>query len=186
MAKKALVVIATGTEEMECVITVDVLRRGGVEVELAGLIGKDATRCSRGVAVVPDIELSQAKGPYDAIVLPGGLDGSKAFSESKLLGEMLKGQERDGGIIAAICAAPTALRIHGIGVGKNLTSYPSVQSQVVEGGNYTYKEDEVVVDGNLITSRGPGTAFSFALTLVEKLVGQEKAKEVARGMLTSF
>ncbi|KAK5644106.1 hypothetical protein RI129_007951 [Pyrocoelia pectoralis] len=160
---------------MECIITVDVLRRSGVHVDLAGVSGKGGTKCSRGVVVLPDIELSEAKGPFDAIILPGGLGGSKAFCESKALGEMLKEQE-----------PPTALRTHCVGFGKNLTSYPSVESQVMDGGNYTYKEDEVVVDGSLITSRGPGTAFKFALTLVEHLVGVEKAKEVARGMLTSY
>lgn len=82
-------------------------------------------------------------------------------------------------------SAPTALKAHGVGSGKNVTSYPSVKDKV-EGCGYTYKEDNVVVDGNIITSRGPGTAFDFALTIVDKLVGKEKAAEVAKGMLLTY
>lgn len=84
-----------------------------------------------------------------------------------------------------LIAAPTALKAHGIGLGKQITSYPSVESKLTEGDAYIYKHDDVVVDGNIITSRGPGTSFKFALTIVEKLVGKEKASEVAKGMLVS-
>ncbi|KAK4878833.1 hypothetical protein RN001_011339 [Aquatica leii] len=185
MVKKALVLIAEGTEEMECVISVDVLRRAGVEVTLAGIAGNDPVKCSRNVVVVPDSSLCDAtsKGPYDAIVLPGGLGGSKAFAECKELGQLLKEQETAGRIVAAICAAPTALNAHSIALGKSITSYPSVEAQVMQNAKYNYKTDSVVVDGNLTTSRGPGTAFQFALSLAEQLTGKEKATEVAKAML---
>ncbi|KAF5291597.1 hypothetical protein FQA39_LY14319 [Lamprigera yunnana] len=183
MGKTALVLIAEGTEEMECVISVDVLRRAGINVTLAGLTGSHPVKCSRNVMVVPDKSFSDCKDVYDAVVLPGGLDGSKAFVESKELGQFLKEQETAGRIVAAICAAPMALNKHSIGSGKNITSYPSVQPKVMENANYNYKEEKVVVDDNLTTSRGPGTAFDFALSLVEQLVGKEKAAEVAKGML---
>lgn len=75
------------------------------------------------------------------------------------------------------------MKAHGIAFGKNITSYPSVQAQLTEGGSYVYKTDNVVVDGNVITSRGPGTSFQFALTLVEVLMGKDKSAEVAKGML---
>lgn len=88
--------------------------------------------------------------------------------------------------IGIIVLAPTALKAHGIAIGKRVTCYPSMEPQMVEGGNYNFQQDDVVVDGNIVTSRGPGTAFKFALALVEQLVGKEKASEVAKGMLLSY
>ncbi|XP_004518029.1 protein dj-1beta [Ceratitis capitata] len=183
MSKTALVILAPGGEEMEFVIAADVLRRAGVKVTVAGLLGGDAVKCSRDVCIVPDTSLDIAKGSiYDAIVLPGGLGGAKAMSENAELGALLKEQEAAGRIVAAICAAPTALVAHGIGTGKSLTSYPSVKKQLEDA--YQYVDDQKVVqDGNLITSRGPGTAFDFGLKLAEVLAGADKAKEVAKGML---
>ncbi|RZC42546.1 DJ-1 [Asbolus verrucosus] len=188
MAKRALVFLAPGAEEMEAVISIDVLRRGGIDVTVAGLPDSNLVACSRGVNIKPDISISEAssKGPFDVVVLPGGLGGSKALSESKEVGQLIKDQEKAGRWTAAICAAPTALKAHGTYVGKNLTSYPAMEAQLAEGGQYNYKQDAVVVDGNLITSRGPGTAFDFALTIVDKLNGKEKASEVAKAMLLSY
>lgn len=145
-------------------------------------------KCSRDVVIKPDIGLCDvtAKGPFDVLVLPGGLGGAKTLAGSKEVGELLKEQESAGRYIAAICAAPTALRAHEIGFGKSLTSYPSVKECLVEGGKYKYKEDKVVVDGKLITSRGPGTAFDFGLRIVELLQGREKAVEVAKAMLLEY
>lgn len=114
--------------------------------------------------------------------MPGGLGGAKAMSESVLVGQALKQFENDGKVIAAICAAPTVLLAHSIALGKNLTSYPSMKDQLFSA--YKYDDSNIVVqDGNLITSRGPGTAFHFGLKLVEVLVGTDKAKSVSSGML---
>ncbi|CAH2009206.1 unnamed protein product [Acanthoscelides obtectus] len=187
MAKKACVFLAPGAEEMEFTITADILVRGGIQVTVAGLPDDSVVECSRGINIKPTVAIANAKsgGPYDVLVLPGGLGGSKALASSKEVGEMLKEQEQTGRLIAAICAAPTALKAHGIAVGKKVTSYPSMKAQMEEGGQYTYLEDKVVIDGNIITSRGPGTAFEFGLALVEKLVGKEKKNEVAKGLLLS-
>ncbi|XP_037948373.1 protein dj-1beta [Teleopsis dalmanni] len=183
MSKKALIILAPGGEEMEFVVSADVLRRAGVKVTVAGLEGCEPVKCSRDVVIVPDTSLLEAKSDqFDVIVLPGGLGGSKAMSKCNVLGELLKNQEAEGRLVAAICAAPTALAAHCIGVGKSLTSYPSVKSQLES--QYKYVEDKnVVQDGNLITSRGPGTAFDFALKIAEALAGADKAREVAKGML---
>ncbi|XP_060533675.1 protein dj-1beta [Cylas formicarius] len=188
MSKKALVFLAPGAEEMEFVIAVDVLRRGGLDVTVAGLPDVSAVKCSREVVIKPDVAVSAAssKGPFDVIVLPGGLGGSKAMADSKIVGDLLRDQEKSGGYIAAICAAPTALKAHGVARGKSLTSYPAMKGQMEEDGLYEYKEEDVVVDGKLITSRGPGTAFKFALTVVENTVGKEKASEIAKAMLVSY
>ncbi|XP_022901050.1 protein dj-1beta [Onthophagus taurus] len=185
--KTALVFLAEGAEEMEFVIAADVLRRAGIGVTVAGIPDNCPILCSRDIVIKPDIGIAEAlKKDYDALVLPGGLGGSKALSCSLEVGKMLKKQEERGDVIAAICAAPTALKAHSIALGKRITSYPTVKEQLIEGGLYSYLEDKVVVDSNVITSRGPGTAYDFALAIVEKLVGKEKASEVARAMLIKY
>lgn len=104
------------------------------------------------------------------------------MSGSALVGTILSAQEKNGRIVAAICAAPLALLAHSIGLGKRITSYPAMKDKLA--GKYEYVDNEnYVVDGQLLTSRGPGTAFVFALKLSELLFGVEKAQEVAKGML---
>lgn len=180
-AKKVLILLASGAEEMEVVITADVLRRAGLEVTLAGVEGPAPVRCSRGVVLVPDCDLAAVTGDFDLIVLPGGAEGAKRLGESPRVGALLAEQERKSRLIGAICAAPSALQRHGIGKGKALTSHPSVAAGLREHGSY--REDRVVQDGNLITSRGPGTAFEFALSLVARLLGQPAADALRAPML---
>lgn len=178
---RALVILAQGAEEMETTITVDVLRRGGVEVVLAGLDGEGAVLCSRGVRIVPDMALSAATGLFDVVVLPGGLEGAKRLSESPAVGHLLRAREAAGLTTAAICAAPIALVKHGVYAGRKLTSHPSVHDTVAPHGELT--AGPVVIDRNLVTSQGPGTTFAFALSLVEQLVGKDTADNVRKGML---
>lgn len=119
------------------------------------------------------------------VILPGGLAGTDAFAASTLVGDVLTAQESSGRLVAAICAAPLALKAHKIGLGKSITSYPSVKEKLT--ADFKYVDDEVVVqDGQLITSRGPGTAYNFGLKIAEVLVGVDKAKQVASGMLTAY
>lgn len=122
---------------------------------------------------------------YDVVILPGGLGGTDAFVASSLVGEVLKAQESADRFIAAICAAPLALSAHKIGLGKSITSYPSVKDKLT--ADFKYVDDQIVVqDGKLITSRGPGTAHNFGLKIAEALVGADKAKQVAKGMLVDY
>ena len=179
--KRALVILASGAEEMETVITVDVLRRGGIEVTLAGLDGAGAVTCSRNVKVVPDCALSDAQGMFDVIVLPGGAKGAENLAQSLAVQKLLQAQEKSGRLIAAVCAAPIALAAAGVAKGLELTSHPSVKEKVAIHGKYS--EARVVRDGKVITSRGPGTTFEFALALVQALEGEEAAKKVADPML---
>ncbi|XP_014295172.1 protein dj-1beta [Microplitis demolitor] len=183
MAKKsAILLMADGAEEMEAVITADVLRRAGIEVTIASITGNDCIKCSRDVKICADAQLDAVKNNnFDAVILPGGLGGSKALASSKEVGELLKKQENEGRVIAAICAAPTALKAHGIAQGKQITSYPSMKDQLTD--YYKYSEDIVVTDGNIITSRGPATAYAFGLAIVEKVLNKEAAVPVAKGML---
>ncbi|CRK97028.1 CLUMA_CG010349, isoform A [Clunio marinus] len=179
----AVVVLPAGAEEMEFVASVDVLRRAGVTVTVGGLDGTDPVKCSRDVVIVPDVALSSIdKDSFDVIVLPGGLGGAKAMAASSLIGDLLRNQEKNGKLIAAICASPAmVLKAHEIGVGKKITCYPSFKDQLDD--KFTFVDEIVVQDGKLITSQGPATAFAFGVKIAENLVGAEKANQVANGIL---
>jgi protein DJ-1 len=178
---RVLVLLAPGAEEMETVIVVDVLRRAAVEVTVAGLQGAGPVTCSRQVKLLPDVALDSARGPFDAVVLPGGAQGAEALAASPKVLDLLREQEEAGRWIAAICAAPIVLVAANVAGGQALTSHPSVKARVEGHGRYS--EERVVRSGKLITSRGPGTAFEFALAIVEELMGTDAAKKVAAPML---
>jgi len=184
--KTALVIITDGSEEIEAVVTIDVLRRAGVKALVAVLeVSGGIVTCSRDVKLAGDVSFQESlsAGPYDAVVLPGGMPGAKTFAASEGVKKLLVEQYNAGRIVAAICASPAlVLPAAGIAEGKRVTCYPSLESNF--GDKYTYVADEkVVIDGNLITSQGPGTAFDFALELTGALVGQEKSKEVRKALL---
>ncbi|RKP08655.1 class I glutamine amidotransferase-like protein [Thamnocephalis sphaerospora] len=184
--KTALVLIAHGTEEMEVVITVDVLRRAGIHVVLASVDVEGAVaECSRGVKVVGDVRLEdyqqQQQNPLDAIIIPGGLNGAKTMAASSTVRGLLTTYHKAGRLVAAICAGPTVLAAAGIAPGSKITSYPSVRAEL--DSDYAYSEERVVQDGNMITSRGPGTAMEFALAIAKYLVGQSQSETVAAQLI---
>ncbi|XP_067443054.1 Parkinson disease protein 7 homolog isoform X1 [Thunnus thynnus] len=178
--KRALVILSKGAEEMETVIPVDVMRRAGIAVTVAGLTGKEPVQCSRNVVICPDASLEDAskQGPYDVVLLPGGMPGAQNLAESPAVKEVLKAQDGRKGLIAAICAGPTALLAHGIGYGSTVTTHPAMKEKMMNGDHYKYSEARVQKDGHYITSRGPGTSFEFALKIVEELMGAEVAAQV--------
>jgi 4-methyl-5(b-hydroxyethyl)-thiazole monophosphate biosynthesis len=179
-SKRVLVPLAEGFEEIEAAIIIDVLRRAEFEVVVAGLSGLDVTG-AHALRFGADRELSGLSGKdFDAVVLPGGMPGAKHLRESPLLLEIVREASSAGKVVAAICAAPTALEAAGLLAGKTATSYPG---QALPSA--TYSEERVVVDGNLVTSRSPGTAFDFALELVGKLSGKELAQKLRKAMLLS-
>lgn len=177
----ALVLLAQGSEEMEAVITIDVLRRGDIDVTVAGVDGIAPIQCSRGVVITPDVALSDVEGEFDILVLPGGAEGARRMAASAAVGALLRAQEQSGRYVGAICAAPVALPAHGVFQNRQLTSHPSVQSAVEDWG--VYSDHPVVADGNLITSRGPGTAFPFALRLVGTLTDAKRMVQVRAPMM---
>lgn len=176
MSKRAIVVITEGSEEMEATITIDLLRRAGVEVTVAGLDGDNVVTCSRGVCIQPDVALAAIEGPADVFVLPGGAGGAEAFANSDGVKEWLLRHIDADKSVAAICAAPIAFAKHDVFNGRKMTCHSSVRDVISSHGEHCY--DPVVVDGNLITSQGPGTAFHFGLAIIEHLLGPERAAEV--------
>ena len=181
MTKTVLVPIAQGSEEMECVIVIDMLRRAGIKVVVVSDL--DIVTCSRGVKIIPDILFRnmEQNETFDATVLPGGADGTENLRKNEFLIEMLRNYYKQGKMIAAICAAPSIIAFHNIvKKGIPMTSHPSVKKQLSE---FNYMEDKVVVYDNVISSRGAGTAFEFSLTLIKKLVGEDKAKEIASAII---
>lgn len=180
---RALIPVADGTEEIEAVTIIDTLVRAGVDVKVASVMESGLqVVCSRGVKLVADTMISDcAAESYDVIVCPGGMPGATNLRDSDVLTSMLKQQFSSGKYIAAICAAPAVVfSHHGFTAGRSVTGYPAPQFKEKLDG---YVEDKVVVDGNIITSQGPGTALAFALQLVHTLVGAEKATALAKEML---
>lgn len=181
MSKRALVPIADGTEEMEAVCVIDILRRAGADVTVASVDGLQIT-ASRGVKLVADRLIADcANETYDLIALPGGMPGAEHLRDSTVLTELLKRQRQEGRPYAAICAAPVVvLQHHGLLSGRYATCHPGFADRL---DNPDSVASRVVVDGTCVTSRGPGTAVEFALKLVELLYDAEQAKEVAEHML---
>jgi len=181
MAKKVLVPIADGTEEIEAVCIIDVLRRAGADVTVASVDGLQIT-ASRGVKIVADCLIYDClTTDYDLIAVPGGMPGAERLSDADAVVRLLQGQRRKERLYAAICAAPAVvLETHGLLENRRATSHPSFSDRL---SDQSAIDSRVVVDGNVITSQGPGTAIEFALTLVELLFGKEKAEEVAEPMM---
>lgn len=172
-----LVPLANGCEELEAVTIIDLLRRAEIDVVTAGL-DAEPVRASRGVVLVPDTDLDKAlKRDYDMVVLPGGGGGADKLSQDNRIGELLKAMANSGKFTAAICAAPQVFAEKGLLNGKKATCYPG-RIQPDNPYHIQLVEDPVVIDGKVITSRGPGTAMDFALTLIEQLVGKTKRDEV--------
>ena len=176
-----LVPLAQGCEELEAVTVVDLLRRAGIGVVTAGLDAQPV-RASRGMILLADMTLDAAlQQEFDMIVLPGGLPGADHLRDDPRVIELLKKMAASDRYTAAICAAPRVLARAGLLDGKRATSYPgALDIDAVPG--IEYLEMPVVADGRVITSRGPGTAMDFALTLIEALAGKTKRDEVEAGL----
>ena len=176
---KVLVPLAQGCEEIEAVTVIDILRRAGVTVVSAGL-DNQPVRASRGVVLVPDTSLDAVlNDSFDMIVLPGGQPGTDNLMADKRIIALLQKMAQQGKHVAAICAAPSVLASAGLLDGKKATSFPTC----LDGfANIDLQTAAVVEDGNLITSRGPGTAMDFALALAERLVGKAKRRAIETGL----
>lgn len=180
MNKKTLLILAPGYEELEAIAVVDMIRRAGLEVVIAGTV-PGPVPSARDVKIVPDVELNQVSGEiFDLIVLPGGIDGTENLAKDPGVVQMLQTQLEQGRNIGAICAAPAILDRLGFATGKTITCHPVCQDALK---NSNLSQDRVVTDGLLITSQGPGTALEFGLKLVELLAGRESMLDVNKGVM---
>lgn len=179
---RVLLPLAKGFEEVEAVTAVDVLRRGGVEVVTASLSDSLDVAGAHGVSVRADATLSSvADGDFDAIVLPGGGEGTENLKNSDVLFRRLRRQADEGKLLCAICAAPTVLVEAGVlEDGVHVTCYPSCQTEL----DRPWSPAPVVADGNVITGQAPGSSLLFALVVLQSLTDEKTAKKVARGLVT--
>lgn len=178
--KTVLVLFAEGSEELEAVTVVDILRRAGVAVTLAGLT-QGALHGSRGTAILPDATLDAVlEQSFDMIVLPGGQPGTRHLNADSRVLQLVRRMAEQQKYVAAICAAPMVLATAGLLDDKQATCYPAS----LDGfPRVQLKQAAVVEDGKIITSRGPGTAMDFALLLAERLTGVAKRNEVEAGLV---
>jgi DJ-1 family protein len=177
---RVLVLFAPGFEEIETVTIVDVLRRAQLDVVLASPAG-GLIEGSRGVRVMSERRLAElAARDFAAIALPGGMANARTLASDPDAQRLIREARDLDRVVAAICAAPVALKAAGAIRGARLTSHPAVASEL-EGERYS--EERVVRDGRLLTSRGPGTALEFALALVAELCGAAKAAEVGQPLV---
>lgn len=177
---RALVPIAEGTEEMEAVIAVDVMRRAKWDVTVAGLKPGPLTM-SRKVRIVPDAVWADVDpASFDVLVIPGGAGGVANLRKDERVLQAVREMHAAGKLVCAVCAGPLVLQDAGILNGRKATCHPDVVSQLTKA---TQVDEEVVADGNVITSQGAGTTFAFALSIVARVEGREKADSVGRGMV---
>ena len=178
---RVYVCMAPGLEEVECLAVVDMLKRGGVETELVSMGGDLMVTGSHNITIKADSMWSkEACDRCDAIFLPGGMPGTLHLKECSPLVELLKEFCRKGKKVAAICAAPTVLGEAGLLKGRKATCYPGCEDGLKGAEVLT---DRVVIDGNITTSRGVGTAIPFALSLTAQLFDQNKADEIRESIV---
>jgi 4-methyl-5(b-hydroxyethyl)-thiazole monophosphate biosynthesis len=182
MTVRVLVPLAAGFEEIEAITIVDVLRRGGIDVVTAAL-GERTVTGAHGIDVGADTTLDDAieAGGFQAIVLPGGMPGAEHLRDDPRVRATIEWVIQTGGTVAAICAAPIALEAAGVLAGRRATAYPGFDEQLTSAAERC--TDRVVIDGPIVTSRGPGTALEFATALVERFVDKETADGLRAGML---
>jgi len=188
MGKKVLAFLAEGFEEVEAATPIDYLRRAGVEVTVCA-IGKEKTvKGSHGIGFAADTTIAELESEglfhaasWDGVFVPGGMPGASNLAACTAAGNFFKEMATAGKITAAICASPAVfLAPLGLLEGKKFTCYPNLEKNLKSG---TWLADRVVVDGNLVTSRAPGTAAAFALALIEKLAGKEEAAKLTEAAL---
>ena len=179
---KALIPLADGFEDVEAITVIDVLRRGGIEVVTASISGDKSVRSAHGVQIEADALFADVKdASYEAIVLPGGGEGTENLKRSESVAECLRHQHEEGRLLCAICAAPTVLEHAGVlDEGIEVTCYPTCKDELKR----PWAPVPVVADGSVITGQAPGSALLFALVVLQTLAGKQVVHDVARGMVT--
>lgn len=182
---RAVVLLAPGFEPIEAITPIDFLRRAGVEVVVAAVGGNLAVKSAHDVTVTCEVKFEQVAGEtFDGIICPGGLPGTTNLAKDAKVVEAIKRHFQAGKVVGAICAAPGMLLGDACQIvkGKKACGYPGCDDGIAKNGGQKM-EDLVTVDGNLVTSRGPGTAALFGLALIKALVGPEKEQAIGKGTL---
>ncbi len=184
MQKKVLIPLASGFEEIEAVSIVDILRRAEIEVVIGYLEKSNLILGANGITIQGDKEVKNIDiNTIDMVILPGGLEGTKALTNNEIIQNILKHMNKQNKLIGAICAAPLALYKAGV-LNGNYTCYPSVEQEIKKDG---YQNNLMVVeDGNILTSQGPATAICFGLSIVKRLLGEEKYTTVKNNLLANY
>lgn len=176
MKKKSLIFLADGFEEVEALTVVDLLRRAGIEIDMVSITGKQQVTGAHGIAVQADVLFEQADfANADALVLPGGMPGTRNLETFAPLIEALKQADQAGKLLCAICAAPLVFGVNHLLEGKKASCYPGFEKDLL-GANVSY--DAVSKDGNVITSRGMGTAIAFAGEIIATLLDEQTAQNI--------
>lgn len=182
--KTILIPIATGFEEIEAISLIDVLRRAEINVITASLEDNLEVQGAHNIKVIADTSIQNITSEdIDMILLPGGWGGTKLLAQDSFVQNLLKDMNSKNKDIAAICAAPYALNSAGV-LSQNYTCYPSVEQDIRLDGYHS--DEKIVEEGNIITSRGPGTAMCFALYIVKKYKGDEVYNTLKSGLLADF
>lgn len=181
--KNAFIPLAPGFEEIETITVVDILRRSGARVSIAGIV-EGVIEGSRGIKLLADEPINNINSEeFDLMILHGGQPGTDNLKKNPRVTKLLKEMDNKNKLIGAICAAPTILEENGLLIKRKRTSHPSVKETLLGD---LYREDRVVVDENIITSRSPGTAMEFAFKLVEILFGNNRVIVVNNGVLANI
>lgn len=181
--KKALILIENGSEELEFIAPVDILRRGGVKVDLVSANKNKEIQSSHGVKIIADKTIYDIENvlEYDAIIIPGGLPGATNLKDNNLAVDFFKTMSNNNKLVCAICASPIVLNKANITKDKNITCYPGFEKQI------TYKKYDdkaaVVIDKNVITGQGPTLSLLFGYEILNKLLGKETTDKVKKEML---
>ena len=183
--KKSYLFLANGFEEIEAIATVDILRRGGLDVTTVSVTDSLDVTGAHGICVKADISINECSNDVLWLILPGGLPGADNLLACQVLVDMLKKHHEANGRIAAICAAPAVVLAQiGLLQGKNATSYPGFENLLTQNGA-TATHQRVTVDSNFVTANGPSSAIPFALKILELTLSEDDALSVAKGMLCS-
>lgn len=182
-----LLPLAQGFEEVEAVSLIDVLRRAGIDVRIAHMDREDDGNLvlgANGITIQADTSIANVvEEDFDMILLPGGWDGTYILADNPTVQRLLKEFNEKGKMVGSICAAAFALKAAAV-LGNDYTCYPAAKDEVNHPG---YREDQAVVtDGNIMTSRGPGTALCFGLEIVKHFSGEETYQAIKDGMLLDF
>ena len=178
---KVILFLAEGFEEVEALTVVDYLRRMDIEVDMVSITDKKEVKGAHDILVVADKVIDELDDiNYDGAVIPGGLPGATNLRDNDKVIDIIKDMDSNGKLVSAICAGPIVLKRAGVITDKMVTSYPGFDKEFTDS---IYKAENVVVDKNVITARGPALAVDFAIEIVKYLIGEEKAEELKEDIL---